>query len=343
MSSLTEEMMTVLATVGDALGCDRAPGTTECGVCGNSPFSVFGPLHKSLGPMFSRWPELRNPAAANVCSGCKAILGGRPGRTPPPLRMMSFRVQCEDPVLQPITDRDEWWRLLAGPPDDPTVVSWAQSRKKHHVLNAGISADGRWRIGSDEELVAWEHDAGLQPAVSALLALGVPKGAIVSGRYPARLIARAAAKISALESVVFRYRGPVLDLFVWAAPAASKKPLSKEELMLPPEDKLAVNLIATLAFGSTLRTNDGLRFWGGFLLSRMRRFMRLPLPDLVSRLASECGCAAGSVAAAGRMVETMDADTENLVSRAIRSRTDLVHALALDDMARRRKPQENNT
>jgi len=316
-----------LHLVARSLGVTPEQGC-ECAVCGESPYLLSG---RSVRKTFADWDFLRGHE--RLCDGCEAIMGGKPGRQPPPLRTISFVADGER--LQPL-DRAGMWPLLRRWPVG-TVVSWARSRQKHHVLSAGVVTEDELPVGSDHGTVRVRRpDLVVLSAVERLLSVRCfSRAEIVTGRYRADRIAAFGVTLwRDLERVVAQYRGRgIVDLACWCAPGSEHRPeQQRREQVLPRTDLLAVDLLGAIARASERRRNDGLAFWGGWYQRRVDRFARLPLADCVSRLLGECAVPPSSdeaQLAARLLAELSDADTE-AISAALRSRSQLLIALAFD-------------
>lgn len=317
-----------------ALGVEEAPPGSTCAVCGPSPFPP-GPRGAKgcFGANFTDYDALALPSESTVCAGCERLLSGRPGDDPPPLRTRS--VLAFGSGVQDI-DRAGWWALLQHPDSlpGPCVLSWATSRKRHHWLHAGISTHSRWEVGTDHGTASWEPDPALAETLLQLLSLGARKAEVLAGHYPAHKLTPA---LRALDARLAPLRGSlILDLAVWAAPAKDDLPdpstTTGDTDVLDPTDEMAADLVAELAWSSTMRVEDGIRFWAanGFLVRRLRRFAHRDLATLVSRLMSECGIGAEGGQRVARRVEALTEEQERDILAAIRQRPDLIAALAFD-------------
>ena len=331
----------VLSLLASALKVPPGNTKTDCAVCGESEFPTVGNVRRALGSAFNNHLVLAAPEVDAVCAGCKAVLGGRPGREPPPLRMRSIAVDVASREMRFLSQPD-WWDILTNPHHPPVILSWAQSRKKQHQLYAGISAHGRWHVGSDTAPIIWNHAPDLVSAIERLREIGASKGSILAGRYRPQLVASHGSAIEIAEQVARRWRGSAaLQLLVHAAP--SDQPEDKPEDMpvaLSKPDKRAVDVLAELAWGSSYRVENGMRFWDGYYLSRIARFGRLTLPDMVSRIISECGVGTHSAAKVAQQVADWSTEETDAVSDAIRRRSAILHGLAFDQMAQRRQAQK---
>lgn len=328
-----------------ARGLGVPPGAgSRCAVCGDSPFDP-GPrgARGCFGSTFTDWDALTLPTESAVCLGCERLLSGRPGDDPPPVRTRSVLFDGEQTV---ILSREAWWDLLRTPNQllPGVVLSWATSGKRHHWLHAGISGSTRWEVGTDHGTARWDPDPRLAPTIAALLALGARKGEILSGHYPAPRITPA---LLDLDTGIAPLRGSlILDLAIWAAPIEDRdESPAPEPLMIDPVDAAAADLVADIAWAADVRVNDGLRFWAanGFLVRRLRRFSHADLPTLVSRLMSECGVGAEGARRVVATLQAADANHERALLDAIRSRPDLITALAFDRVQRIRDDRRTKT
>ena len=327
-------MTAPLHSVARALGVE-AGGGCGCAVCGSSPFDAAGRKRQVLGVGFSQHETLLSPRHDAVCLGCKAVLGGRPGRQPPPLRMVSFRIDMPPaaPEIQPLNQADWQPLLAAGPPPGGAVVSWARSKKKHHALSAGVSADGVWRIGSDDGRIDAPHSPELMRAVISLRRLGASKTAILTGVHAPGTAARPG--FARNDEIVRPHRGGAwLELVVYACAEERGKNQGDEKPMLTEIEKKAVGLLADIAGGSALRREDGIRFWGGFFAGRVSRFAQTAdIKEFVSRLGDECRTDISAMAAAARKaaLEWPDEDGPQVLE-AMRKRGAILQALAFESL-----------
>ncbi|MEQ8764564.1 MAG: hypothetical protein RL885_11600 [Planctomycetota bacterium] len=324
-----------LHLVAEALDVGRGPSSTCC-VCGDSPFPDGG----KLGSNFADQGLLARPDVSSVCAGCSRILGGRPGDDPPPLRTVSVLVR--DGVLQAV-DRAQMWDLLAEPPEGPFLLSHAASRKKHHLLRAGLSISTHLLIGGDNCTIEYvpARDGVLLDAVQDLLSGedGKPsftRTSIAEGHYHAsRAVDFGARRHALAETLIMPYRRgrpALLDLVLWCCPVKAATSERGDIDMQNLDDLRAAQLLGAIARGSSMRAGDGLAFWNGFFEHRVRRFARLPLADLVSRLMTEVGTPPASEGAqhAAAMLAGLNEDEERGVERAIRDRMTLVLTMAYD-------------
>lgn len=318
-------------------GCD-------CACCGPSPFAAAGPRRSVLGANFTDFDALADRHAPDICAGCARLMAGRPGDDPPPLRTMSFSCEVAAPRIFPC-DRAWWWALLSAPALlAPTILSWATSRKRHHWLYAGVSTPERYVIGSDHGAIDWTPDSGaLCRALTALLAAGARRAEILSGHYQPPTLARIRDVVATHDPTIAATRGQlILDLALWCAPKVERAVEEGATSMINPTDQAAAELLAHVAFGSSVRVNDGKMFWAsnGFFVRRVRRYAHMPLGRFVSRLMSECAVGADFGSRAAQHLAALDEGREQEISTAIRERTDLVVALAFDHCKRLKQPQK---
>jgi len=324
-----------------ALGVSEGKGC-RCAVCGASAFDAALPVMKGLGSNFTDYDLLADSGAQDVCVGCARLMSGRPGDDPPPLRTTSVRVTCASFVT---LDQKGWWSIIIGADEVSSggeVLSWAMSRKRHHWLRAGISTPEWWAIGSDEGTIVWKPNPKVAQCVLNLRHLGATKGAILSGHYPPKFMTKHVAAIDAAECLLRELRGhPILDLIVYAAPQVEVNNEQNEVSdMIDPTDARAAELLANLVWGSEMRADDGKYFWGGYFLRRLRRLRRLPLDTLISRLIEECQVGVSASADVVSTLSTIDQADSEAISKSLRDRTDLVHALAFSRMAEYRKQRK---
>ena len=333
MKSAMTSAMTLLA---DALGVERGDGGgSRCAVCGDSPFESAGDWKRASGTNVVDFE--RYYSVDSICLGCRTALGGRPGYTDfVPPRMRSLLV--ENGELSYL-DQAGWWALLHKPRAG-VVASWAESKKKHHCLFAGVSDRRRWRIGSDRERIEFDHSPELLRAVGRGSAIGAGKGAMLTGRYPPKLWREHGGQLAEMERELVKWRGSsALRLVVYASPRRERKDVEKGDTAMADisdADKQAVDLLATLAFASGARVGDGISFWNGnFYSRRIARFARLPLADFVARMMDEIQCQHSLVDAPALFARITDPAG---VERSLRMRgSTLLCAFAQQAVKERRK------
>jgi hypothetical protein len=340
--------MKPLALLAAALGVE--PGTgCECAFCGPSAFSSAGDLRSISDAVVALQ---RHPGADQICGGCKRLLAGKPGDDPPPLRLRSL-LWVEGGGLSYPT-RDELRAVIAAPPPGPHVVSHAVSRKKHHVLHAGLSDARLQRWGTDDRMVhvyPEEHDRVLQD-IETMLAW--------HSRTEVDLASYSAPRISAqgrdwfdVEDRLRQYRGTQVWTLILiplarkpergTAPPAQAKSLDPFDLfaeydMIDRIDALASGMLADIAGASGYRAERGLDFWRGFFARRLERHAHRPLAELASRLMADCQCSTTSPDVA-RVIEALSTITDDdaaAVLVALRTRPALLISMAYSE---RRSPR----
>lgn len=323
-----------LNLVAYALGTPFDGDGFDCAICGPSPFGPGG----RLGTNFADQALMHDQSSRDTCAGCEAILGGKPGREPPPLRTRSFVV---DRSGFRTLDRDGMWAVLSDPPER-CVLSWATSGQKHHALRAGMSSSAHLIIGSDDRAIHFvpARDAGLLSSVAGLLALNGKRSwfsrtDIATGGYHPRSVAEfGPARHAVAETIISPYRRgrpALLDLVLWCAPALEPAvPREEEPDVIDPTDAKAAELLGAIARGSAWRAEDGKRFWSGLFESRVRRVTRKPLPDMVARLLHELRVqpASDGAQSAAAILSGLSAEEQSAVERSILERTSLVVTLA---------------
>jgi hypothetical protein len=319
--------MNPLHMVAEARGVPHGAGSS-CAFCGHSPFDRYGDLSAISEAVMAarRWPQ-----HDSICTGCRSLLEGKPGSSPPPLRMQNLLV-VDGEITYPTTK--ELREVLASPPASPFVVSWATSKKKHHVLRAGVSCAELQAWGSDDGtiLIANFHRLVLLPAIEALLRCH-PRTAVLTGAYsPAAIASQGPAAWSSLEDKVRFHRGlRLFDLLCAIAFKPEKLDARKEDSdMVDPTDDLAATLLAHVARASAYRTNRGLDFWNGYFRSRIERHNHRPLPERLSRLFDECECSLTAVDTreALEAVANLDELSTSAIESALRGRAALLVAMA---------------
>lgn len=333
-----------------ALSRGVTPGATgcRCRVCGPSPFGAGG----KLGDNFTDFALLADPSATDICTGCAALLAGRPGDDPPPLRTTSIRATVDRVEYLP---RAGVWGSLLSPLAEPHVLSWAVGGQRHHWLRAGVSTAERLLIGTDEATVEYvpARDRWLLDAVHALLASPTGTAPLLSresirtGHYhPAATVKYGVAEWSRIEGMVAAARpSPLLDMAVALSPVSGPPPTAKEDEMVSPEDARAAELLAYIAHGSAVRSKDGMMFWSGFFRHRIERFREKPLADFVSRMLDEVKCDPVTIGAKNltAMLDVMPPEEVAATEKALRERPALLVALAFERLRSMRDDQRRGS
>lgn len=331
--------MNALHIIAHALSIEPSQGGCLCSFCGNSPFgAVPGALAKINVAVVASRADARSD---DVCAGCVAIMAGKPGSDPPPLRTRNVLLVDGEIFSPPLGDLRV---LLSNPPLSPFVVSWATSRKKHHAMSAGVSTPHHQVWGSDSgpiDVYPAEHE----PVVSAIESLlsWHRRADIENGTYSAPAIQRqgASAWVS-LEDRIASYRGQrCWPLLIALARKPEGKPAPPDESLGPlfgghevrdPIDEMAADMIAGVARASARRGEDGIGFWGGYLRSRIERHAHRPLREFMSRLIDECGASTTSDAVASVLarLDSIGESQAAAVGRALRTRAALIVAMTYD-------------
>lgn len=315
-----------LHVVAFARGVTSGKGSL-CSYCGESPFDTYSDLSKISEAVRALAIE---PVHGLVCCGCRNLLKGKPGSQPPPLRMRNVLV-VNGVVSYP--DTSDLRDVVFCPPSGDFVVSWAESKKKHHILTAGISMAGRQRWGSDSGavLVRSNQHRELLVSVERLMCFH-SKQAILSGQYSAALIVKQGyGAWDGCESVVSEYRGQrVLEFFVVIAHEVDLQ--GKESVVIDEADETAMALLAAVAGSSSYRSKNGKEFWGSYFRRRINRHSHRPLAEMVSRLFDDCGSSvtANVTREALASISSMSDSETRLVERSLRTRSALLVAMAFD-------------
>lgn len=312
-----------IAIAADEAGCD-------CAVCGpDSPFPPAGRTKDITAP--DTLYSIRS-GSGQVCAACAWATGGKPSKTDPPLRSRSVLLEPGQPAR--FLRQTDWWDILSAPRH--CVLSWATGGKKQHVLHAGWSTPGLWRIGADAGVAEWEPDPYLLEYVDELRRRRVSKASILSGVYLPKTLAEHGAVIAVAEAFIRPYRGSVaLDLVCYAARTYDPDPdtdKEKQPAMISPEETMTVDLLARIAWGSGMRVRQGKIFWDGYYLARISRYSGLPLREMVSRLMDSCDVKGLAAAEVAELVAGYTDAEEKDISRVCQRRANLAHALAQKKM-----------
>lgn len=322
--------------IADALGVPRG-AATDCVLCGASPFASVGSAPDCLGVGFSDWHLCDDPGATDLCAGCARLMAGRPGSDPPPLRGKTCAIlDGELAFPSPATV----WAWLLAPPASLAVLSWAESKQRHHCLSAAWSSSSHLTIGSDRGPIDYRprRDRSLLEAVATLrtaLPTGKPwctRDEIVAGQYRPQAIGVAPDVWARAEAAICSRRGePLVPFLVAHAPLAAHDTLiPRTDTMDHPADHAAAALLVALVTDSALRRSDGLVFWSSTLRRRLQRHVHRPLPELVSRLSDELRVPSTSPSATAvlALLARYDDVEATSILVALRQRASLVIALA---------------
>ena len=314
--------------------------TIDCAICGaGSPY----PAARQVKSVSS--PDMLGYLASHsgvICSACHWVTGGKPSKTNPPLRSRSIIREPGQPMR--FLSQPDWWDIISAP--RLCVLSWATGGKKQHALSAGWSTPTVWRVGTDDGMAEWEPNPALLDAVDGLRRRGIAKTSIMSGIYRPRVLADHGDVIAVAEPVLKPYRGGLpLDLICFAARTYEKtNHLNEGEAnMLSETESAAVDLLASIAWGSRRRVADGKVFWSSYYLARIEMYFNQPLNEFVSRLLSECDVDGHFAAPIAADVARYSQEQADAIRKVIKNQTALLHALALDKMSvmRAAKPEED--
>jgi hypothetical protein len=317
-----------LHMVAGARGVARGP-SSNCVVCGPSPFPVGRPVDEMITSTFSDREWIANANAEYVCAGCVSLLSGRPGDDPPPMRTMHAIAVPGEP-LRALTP-SELGDAILNPHQGDHVLVWATSRQRHAVLRAGVSRPGRLLIGADDGVVeVLDEHRPIAEAVMRLLA-GFRRDAVCSGQYPANQVAAyGAARWRDDDALVVPHRGALLvDLFCATLPKGETTN-NQEEPMLQASDRDAVEVLTKLALASDMRANDGITFWRAAFLHRIRRYSTRPIGDFVARVGADISVRATSAPMLEliQWLGPMPANRLEAISTAIRERSAMLVGVA---------------
>lgn len=267
--------------IGHALGAAPSEGSV-CAVCGVSPYAVGRPAKDVFGPAFTDY-DLLWGEGEDVCEGCAAMLGGKPSRENPPLRMGHFAV-IGGALERP--DGERMVEILRDPPDDLQALGWTSSRQRHASLRAGSCGGGVLQIGTEQETITWDvsRDVALLDAVSTLRR-HAHREHILTGQYPPHVIASLGAAWEPAEGVVATYRPSLsLDMAVHLV----RRPPQQEEDPVPmmESQRIAARLLLHLTVGSKEREADPIRYWSSLLPRRLAAAVgrHRTLADIAARL-----------------------------------------------------------
>lgn len=195
------------------------------------------------------------------------MLGGKPNRENPPLRMGHFAVRGG--VLER-PDAERLLGLLRAPPPDIEAIGWTRTRQKHASLHAGECSSSRLVVGTESGPLVWRPsvDGRLLDAVSTLRRAARIDD-IASGDYPPHVITRLGALWQPAESVVALYRPSLhLDLALHLV----RRPTTDMEIPpMPhmPVHQTAAEILLRLSDGSSYRRSDPITYWSSLLIRRM--------------------------------------------------------------------------
>lgn len=293
--------------IGRAKGAIADGQGSACASCGDSPFGEGRPTSDVCGPNFTDYDLLLDASLPMVCDGCARMLGGKPSKTDPPLRMAHFAVFSTG-IVYP--DGAQLAEILRDPPDDLAAIAWTASRQKHASLRAGLCGDGVLYVGTEGETVEWvpERDRDLLDAVSALRA-HARREQVLAGDYPPHVIVALGDSWEPNEAIVTRHR-PSTRLDMVCAIVRRPEVIPETNAMpIAEPQRRAAELLLLIASSSRDRDQDPIRFWGETLPRRLAAASSRPdLLTAVGRLMADTHVQAtfpGAVEAVGT-VEAME-------------------------------------
>lgn len=306
------------------------PGTgCTCIVCGESPFSVGRPADKLLGPNFTDYEILRAPEATDACEGCCSILGGKPSKTDPPVRMLQVVAVPGEPLR--VIQRADFEALLRQPIRRDHVIIWNDSMKRHASLRAGISNPDELRIGGDDGQVVYRPDEHM-PLLDAVKTLrgGFARREIASGEYaPKKVSAFGPRRWERLDAVVARHRPSyLLDFLIGTLAAPETSTTSEDPEMISDTDRQAAALVRTIALHARVDIQWGV-FHSGFARKRLVAAATRPtLADVVERFASSLATSPAGMAQALEQLEKLTPEEAADILAALRARPAIITTLA---------------
>jgi hypothetical protein len=261
------------------------PGPSRCIVCGDSPFAEGRPVSDLFGSSFTDFGLMQGDGEV-ACQGCSAMLGGRPGGTPMPLRLGHFAVLGED-LARPTSV--QLWALLYDPPEDLHAIGWTATRQRHASLRCGPCSPGLLMVGSEQGTIPWDVEQ-CRPLLDAVHALRAQasQDVILTGQYPPHVIATLGPLWEPNEEVVRRWR-PSMQLQMAVAVTPRPEPKETEPMPMTESQTRAARIVADLASASAARKANALDFWGGLLARRLtvsasRQDLVQAVGDLMQRI-----------------------------------------------------------
>lgn len=290
-----------------AIGATYSPpvGPSDCAVCGKSPFASGRPTSEVLGPLFTDYDLLTDAALPMACAGCAAMLGGKPGSVPMPLRMGHFVVV--DGVMHRPSGA-ELAAIVYDPPPGLNVVAWTATRKRHASLRCGPCTPDLLLVGTESGTVAWDVATGraLLDAVSMLRA-AARQDHILTGQYPPAVILALGSSWAPAESLVATYRPSLtLDLAVALARRPETTPDQEPSMPISESYRRAAGLVLSIGNAARERDRDPIQFWSTLYPRRLAAAaQRGTLLAMVGKLAEMIRVNPTGMADAVAVVETM--------------------------------------
>lgn len=295
-------------------------GGHKCASCGVEDRADIN-YRKAVKTNFCNYNELLIDGGVWLCESCVSIMDDSDMRFKP--------VLFEEYGQKVIPEREDILTILESPPKQ-YVLSLPYSFKKHHWLYAGLSTDKLALIGTDNRTVPLDYTAFDIPfainETRRLISGGIPRGEIISGRYSIFSEVKCPS-IHESEQILSKLRPcGALELFVKYTPAVQNKIVFEEDMpMLSESEGKAVEILCSIAERSNVRSNDGIRFWGGFYERRINRYKQLPLHEFTSKVAESVS--SGPDFNSRAIVALTEAE-EMQIMQDIRDKTTLIIALA---------------
>ena len=309
--------------LGLALGAAPDVDGSCCACCGTSPFAVGRPTAEVCGPAFTDYDLLADASAPEVCDGCARMLGGRPSREAPPLRMGHF-VVLDGALLR--LDGETLVELLRTMPAGVAAVGWTATRQKHASLRAGPCSSVAWEIGAETGTILWlpEHVA-LLDAVSVLRA-HVFREHILAGQYPPHVVLGLGAAFGPAEESIAPHRHTLRLEMVVSIVCRPELIPENEPMPIATEQRAAAELLLDLVEYAPERRRDPIAFWSTLLPRRLaaaasRSSLLDAAGDLMQRLSISSPEAVISI-------EAMTVAEASTILRAWRDQPMLVLAVA---------------
>jgi len=334
-------MNKALQLIAASRGVPKTGETIKCHVCGESPFAEAKTVKKMFGPSFSDW-DLLIGGSDIVCAGCVSVLGGRPSKTDPPVRMLQIVAIQGEPMK--VVKRAQFEDYLRSPPSVPFVIVWNDSMKKHGALRAGVSGVDEFVIGTDSGTVYF-RPADDMPLLDACKELrgSFARKHILGGAYPPKKINEFGMyRWSQLEDIVEKYRPSyLLDFIIGtiSAPEVDDTNIEEEEMAISPEIELAADIVEPLASSSRRDVKWGV-YYDGFALRRVNAVKSgsESLVDFVEKFSEKMASSTPKTAEAVAVVRMLPLEDETEVLKAIKKNASVIVAIAYQ----RKKDRKEN-
>lgn len=302
-------------------------GPSACAVCGPSPFAVGRPTADVLGPGFTDYDLLADAATPTTCAGCAAMLGGKPGSVPMPLRMGHFAV-VGGVLVRP--SAAEVLALVYTPPPNIGAIAWTATRQRHASLRCGPCSSDHLAIGTESGTVAWDVAAGraLIDAVTVLRG-AARQDHILTGQYPPHVILALGALWRPAEAVAGHYRpGPHLDIAVALARRPESTPMESPMPISDPHRR-AAELVLAIGNASLERERDPIAFWATLYPRRLTAAaQRSSLMMMVEKLTQAVRCKPSALGDVVVMLDTWTPEQGEEVLRLCREAPLLIIAFS---------------